>query len=263
MIVLLLGVLAASAGGPHADPAACGACHAPAPDGAPVGPPRPSAETCQACHPNADMHPVGVVPSEVAVPDGFPLEDGAVGCRTCHLTPTHAGQAGHPAPYLRGGPFAARQDFCFQCHDAGGFTRQDPHRPGQGDSQCAACHVRHPDAGLPPDAAHLRGGPAGVCRTCHPVAPHAGVSEHLGKRPDGTGVPVDADGAMGCWSCHDVHVAPAPRATQAHPAAEALRAAALAGSWAALPADLRWPGAADPPPATTTSSCDTCHRGIR
>ncbi len=78
---------ATSPASPHNRPDACEACHTTA--GPAVGAVSPgSEEACVGCHPGVEVHPVGIEPRDVAVPDGWPLADGALACSTCHSEPS-------------------------------------------------------------------------------------------------------------------------------------------------------------------------------
>ena len=262
MISLALVLLSVGlAGGPHTNPASCHACHTRADAG--VGPPRPDTETCQGCHAQADMHPVGVTPAETRVPDGWPLVDGTVSCRTCHDQPAHG--LALEAPYLRGEAGADREAFCFSCHQADTYQRDDPHHPNDTQASCAACHTAPPPAGAAPAEARLRGAPAQACATCHPGLPHAFAAAHLGQ-PAGGGLPATAQGAIACFTCHDVHGGHDSGRPAPSPFGAALRAAAGAGSWNGVPPSATWPGTPSrghPPllalPLQGDALCAACH----
>jgi hypothetical protein len=220
---------------PHGDPQACAACHEGGPEA--PGAALPIIETCTECHPDADMHPVGVEPQRIHVAEGWPLLEGQISCWTCHTEP--ACQAGEPAepPYLRGGPITRIQDFCYRCHTREEFTREDPHHPerrrDEADGSCAACHVGLPEEGAAPEDARLREIEGGVCATCHIEHPHFGTESHLHQPVEA--VPLDsipdvvalpADGTVRCWSCHEVHdetPEPSRRWHRGHSLAQALR----------------------------------------
>jgi hypothetical protein len=261
---------------PHEDPGACAACHLAGPPN--PGPALPIVETCVDCHPDADMHPVGLVPDQVRVAEGWPLLDGAVSCWTCHTEP--ACRAGEPAevPYLRGGPVERMQDFCYRCHDRETYTREDPHHPderrGEHDSTCTACHTGLPETGAAPEDARLREVEGGVCATCHIDEPHLGSRAHLHQQVEAVPlakvtepVALPADGAVRCWSCHEVHdetPEPHSRWHRGHSLAQALRADAREG-WE-LDDVEHWPcddPGEHPPmlalPLEDGSLCHACH----
>lgn len=207
---------------PHARPDACASCHTLTAAGQ-VDEARPTEESCRGCHPDADMHPVGMAPREVAVPADWPLEAGKVGCATCHAEPACAADRGKVSPWLRGGVPERKMDFCFRCHATERMERSNPHVASPDGSSCAACHTNRPVPGASVAGARLRLDPGEVCATCHPGPVHAGVTEHLGAVPTGLGpdvasrLPLTEGGAIACWTCHDVHqltpdVHPAPSA---------------------------------------------------
>lgn len=286
---------------PHGAADGCLACHAPPaepgegedkgegkPEGydaaVEVGPALPVVETCRSCHPTADMHPVSIAPDEVPVPEGWPLEDGLVVCSTCHAEPAHGGGAEDlPAPYHRGGPYAEVIDFCYVCHERLDYEREDPHHPAAArsndDPSCAACHTTAPEPGASFAESRLRESPEETCGTCHEGSIHQGAAEHVGETVDEAvraalppGIALTADGTIGCWSCHEVHLDPAPSAARrylkGHPLAEDLTARARAEDWAERidPEAARWPGASDeahppmlPLPTEDGALCRACH----
>lgn len=152
-------------------------------------PVRASEPSCIDCHPdkseNTSVHP--------AV---------AMGCDSCHAG-THSGEM--PAPKL----IADAPDLCFNCHDAGAFTKTVQHPPIAG-GMCLSCHDPHASSvakllkqSIPdlcftchdqgPFSKSVQHAPAagGMCTTCH--APHSGEIEKLlvTKLPDL------------CTTCHD------------------------------------------------------------
>lgn len=208
MIAWLLAA-ALAADSPHGAPDGCPACHLATDAG--VGPARPATPTCLGCHPTADMHPVGVSPVTTRVPDGWPLEDGRVTCATCHVEPAHPGV--DPAllsPWHRQGPYPRTLDLCARCHDLADYVRVDPHHATdatpRAEGGCAACHTSSPAPGAPLAEARLRTAPDKVCALCHEGPVHHGVEAHLGRpAPAGLPWPTGPDGAIACFTCHEVH----------------------------------------------------------
>lgn len=221
---------------PHEDPAACVECH----EGGPAspGPARPIVENCQRCHPDSDMHPVGLAPKNVKPAEGWPLLEGQVSCWTCHTEPACEAGEPSPVPYLRGGSYERINDFCYQCHARETYTREDPHHPderrSESDGSCAACHVGLPETGASSGDSRLREVEGGVCSTCHVHDPHFGTSSHLHEKVEDVprgGIPaviaLPEDGSVRCWSCHEVHdetPEPSRRWHRGHALAQALRA---------------------------------------
>lgn len=208
---------------PHDKPDACVACHAPGTDGRP-GAPLPVVATCRSCHPDADMHPVGVAPHDTPVPAGWPLEDGKLSCATCHAEPSCSADRADVAPWFRGGNPDRTLDFCYRCHAPARLERSNPHLPTTegGTDGCTACHSGRPEPGAAVAASRLRLAPAEACATCHPGPVHAGVVEHVGKVQTralsavaAAALPLDDGGTIACWTCHDVHAA-GPSAALAH-----------------------------------------------
>ncbi|MDP2310687.1 MAG: cytochrome c3 family protein [Pseudomonadota bacterium] len=198
---------------PHGQPGACAACHDPTAGAAP-GAVRPVDATCRSCHPDADMHPVGMEPQAIAIAPGFPLEAGVMTCATCHAEPSCDRAREGIAPFLRGGNPDRKVDFCNRCHEPARLERTDPHHPGEAsadDPTCAACHNGAPAPAAPPALARLMLSPADACVTCHPGPVHAGAAEHVGAvQPALAGelaeaLPLDAGNRIACWTCHDVH----------------------------------------------------------
>lgn len=259
LLLALLAVPALAVDSPHDRPDACLVCHDATASGG-VGAPKPSIPTCTACHASEarDMHAVGALPTaDVTVPKGWPLEDGRITCATCHAEPSCDAARSKAVPYHRGGPYATAQTFCFECHHQEDFGRSDPHHPAPGDlGTCTACHVRPPKEGASPADSDLRVKPGEVCVFCHGADGHLGTATHLGKHAD-TALPTD-DGAIACWTCHDVHTAPAAHPQRPRPGADVIRG--LAG-WGALERQAPEPG--HPPmlarPLDDGALCAACH----
>lgn len=205
---------------PHDNPGACAACHDPSAGPAP-GAVRPIEANCRSCHPDADMHPVGMRPRDIQIHEGWPLEDGVVTCATCHAEPGCDPAREHAVPYLRGGVPPRRMDFCYRCHQPTVLVRSNPHitlpPPATANDQCAACHAGLPQQGASPAESRLRLAPAEACATCHPSPVHLGVPEHTDAVLEAelsveaaSLLPLLSGGKIACWTCHDVHTSDTP-----------------------------------------------------
>lgn len=262
---------------PHGDPTACTACHAPGATPTEVGAALPIVATCRGCHPTADMHPVGISPNHVKVADGWPLEEGKLTCATCHAEPAHGGDAAAlQAPWHRGGPYPNVTRLCYSCHEAESYTRTSPHRPEVGkdpkDTSCAACHSGAPPEGASPEKARLRAGADKACTgSCHSETLHAGAYEHLGKVVEpavASQLPATMplhQGAVACYTCHDVHGTTAKGAHSTSALASGLKQRALEEDWRDLATQsVVLPEGDDPhamlsAPTSDGTLCRACH----
>lgn len=274
---LVATLLAAEVPNPHGAEDQCTACHVAPGPGEEVGAALPVVGTCLGCHPDADMHPVGVAPDRVKVPEGWFLEAGVMVCSTCHEEPSHGSTL--PSPWHRGGPYADVLDLCYSCHERTTYERSDPHHPqaprDPQDDSCAACHVAEPQPGAGVEGSRLREEVSETCRTCHEGSVHAGVESHMGEEvaaevratlPDA--VALTAEGRIGCFTCHEVHLD--PTSAHVHPRTRLgreLEQQIRSEDWSMLSgADLTWPGAsqAEHPsllglPASDGALCRACH----
>ena len=225
---------------PHGRAGQCLSCHA---EGA-----APAAATfqptaCAACHDPAVhdrlIHATGLAPEQVAVPEGNPLAEGRLDCRTCHLFACQPEGRGVPVS-LRGSPFARPGDFCFRCHERGEYQGLYPHGPRRplparllrqhrelADTleatllRCGACHggVRSSFGALDPKVGRPRVAGTELCRTCHFDRSHQ--YRHLGvslwqnsRRPEAMGrlaafqkswkvrLPLQEGQQIACTTCH-------------------------------------------------------------
>lgn len=238
---------------PHGAKDGCAACHESGTNGA-VGAPKPILATCRSCHPDADMHPVGMKPKAVAIASGWPLEAGVVTCATCHVEPAHGGAAATlPSPWHRGGPYPNTTAFCSSCHDLSVYTRQSPHTKEKSrdplGTTCTACHSTMPANGASPAEARTRVPADQSCTGCHEGMIHAGVTDHVGKSvspavraslpPE---VAVNTDGTIACWTCHEVHDGMTATHPMRRPLPDSLRSRALKEDWTAYGgASFLWP----------------------
>lgn len=204
---------------PHGRADGCASCHSPGSDGAP-GAPMPTIENCRGCHPDADMHPVGMPSIKAPIPAGWATEGDDMVCSTCHAEPACDPERPQAPPFLRGGPYSDPEAICWRCHIQQEHGRTDPHHPQshrfEGDQTCVSCHSGLPEAGAPPERSRLRLQGADVCSTCHELPQHLGVESHLGKKLGeyrtaldettwGALMAFDEGGVIQCWTCHEVH----------------------------------------------------------
>ncbi len=257
LALLLCLPLLSGADNPHASPDRCAACHEPGETPSKPGTARSSIVTCSGCHAAAagEMHAVGRAPKDAVIPAGWPLEHGLVACATCHAEPSCDPTRPQAPPWSRGGPYAESLQMCWQCHSEEGMDREDPHHPGTlrdpADRSCSACHLRIPAQGAAASDSSLLQDPDGLCAFCHEQVQHSGMASHMGavlgdlkgERPDL--FPLDSDGKIACWTCHEVHRdgdAVKVAGVTSEPLPGALRERLLARDWLdLLPPDVVWP----------------------
>lgn len=200
---------------PHGKMDRCTDCHTDSKTGALLA--ASPTLTCQLCHPDLP-HAVGIVPVRAVVPDDLPLEDGKLGCDTCHEEPEHHGKgiaADNPLFY-RGGPYASVGVFCSRCHQETAAARFNPHldmREKTGadrDTTCLFCHEEIPTGA--DVTADIRLPSAETCKGCHFDTTHAGSNEHLvalkpkiAAKAKKAGLPLGKGDRVTCSTCHDPH----------------------------------------------------------
>lgn len=247
---------------PHWRRDACGACHAaPATRAASNLRDADVNRLCNTCHdavwPHSYIHPVGMKPDKDMrrrMPEPFrrSLEraDGALTCATCHdvpmqCLPERAGERALNPRFFRGGPYKARTDLCYRCHDAEQYRRLNPHDQVAGDGAirehlCLVCHVDNRGLKQARSGAGLRfvaDDRAALCTGCHKSIPHPGGFSFSGRkdpshlvapspaiarrmqqaeRTHGVSLPLDpGSGKLHCATCHNPHA----RGVVARPAA--------------------------------------------
>jgi hypothetical protein len=195
-------------------------------------------KVCNRCHDTeeatADIHPVGMVPSDdetISIPKEFELTNGVLTCATCHdlktQTELNEEERKRNPLFLRGGPYYDRTDICFKCHNPEAYGQQSPHiqLDNNGEvieSRCLFCHSSRPDVevkGIRPKM--FKGDVSTFCYGCH-----AGKEEnhpvgvtHLGRDPSeerrdcikktekqekGLILPLYED-RLFCGTCHNPH----------------------------------------------------------
>jgi predicted CXXCH cytochrome family protein len=202
---------------PHRKRTLCFACHA---EGKPA--PLSSAATvavCQRCHGSGKIsgmsHPMTKVPPGYAIPQGWPLADGALTCVTCHL-PGHAdgtipGRPDEPAGarHLLRTVTAERTGICFRCHAKSQWTGRNPHQDAAiKQTGCTQCHAVNPEEG---DTESFVADINIVCLACHENPEHPGGIRHtvtLGPdMPEIPGsLPLGTGRRITCATCHDPHL---------------------------------------------------------
>ncbi len=74
------------------------------------------------------------------------------------------------------------------------------------DFACLDCHTEVPKEGETSPTYFLVDAPSENCLGCHDDATHPGSKKHVGKEIK-TGLPLDENGKIACFTCHDPHPA--------------------------------------------------------
>ena len=185
------------------------------------------------------------IPSEMSLPDNFPLKRALNGekqltCTTCHddkkLNNRKASSNKVPEDldtkadsFIRGGPYEPLSNFCYRCHDKQSNQRENLHimLGDQGEiikKQCTYCHEKVPDRDKAANTGDRQNKPKlrlpadKLCYGCHLKTPHLNAALHQVK-PDETMrkrintysteqkilIPLGDKGEVMCTSCHSPH----------------------------------------------------------
>ncbi len=179
-----------------------------------------SAQLCNQCHSDFNLHPVmfspAVVAPEMLIPAVFPLGSrgrakGKIVCITCH----DVHQEGAANLLLRGLPgqpgqssrFKVRLDMCKACHGEA-LAEKNPHN--QSDKNCQYCHLTDPTL-ITEEKSAVRSDFLKLCLFCHEktdprhyqqVNPFA--DEKLRELIPSLTLPLD-EGKTTCITCHAPH----------------------------------------------------------
>lgn len=193
---------------------------------------------CHSDSPSTYIHPVNIEPTpekKERMPEDYPLENGELTCLSCHDIYKQCQEQLFDRNSLRGAPYSARTDFCYQCHEKKTHEKLNPHHQIDDNGEliiknCLICHEEKPDEHhatfkdirLITDIEQL-------CRRCHQVSgKHSGNADHMGIKPSPEGqkridameerynvrLALDENGRMTCITCHNPHqegVIPEPR----------------------------------------------------
>jgi len=177
-------------------------------------------------------HPVNLKPSKaVKVPKTFPLNHrGEISCETCHgieeIEDIPFEEVDTKAEaFLREGPYAEPEKFCYRCHEEKAYRRRNVHdlldaRGKYEKKACEYCHEKalDPEKDYTREQLRLRLPPQTLCLGCHLKTPHLNALDHLTK-PDkdmrrrmrdaerklGIILPLDDAGRIMCATCHAPH----------------------------------------------------------
>jgi predicted CXXCH cytochrome family protein len=171
---------------------------------------------CNRCHGTGevvgDIHPLRKVPPEITPPAQWPLKKGFLTCMTCH----YAGHKEHAGgwKFLRGAPYADRNDFCANCHKPDSFKGRNPHLDINAGTGCEFCHAERPVPGRDTiETVKFIADPNILCLRCHATPPHPAGYEHTmvveaaRAATIPKGLPVYRGDKIVCATCHNPHIA--------------------------------------------------------
>jgi len=179
---------------PHWNKATCQACHVSAsPTAENSGLQTTDAEQlCEGCHGNRGgalpcRHSSDIPAADHRMPDSYreALQDGQLACTTCHdltvqcLSPSRSHSFANPG-FVRDRTSRNRGEQCFECHDASGYEKLNPHAMEAGDPAqptCTFCHASMPvkdERGWLSVDFNVPGSLNDMCLGCHTIQPHPG-----------------------------------------------------------------------------------------
>ncbi len=220
---------------PHGNRFLCFACHpGKIKEGvdAPLGDERDIEKMCNGCHGVEGVkkapHVVGVTSSSESTWRmdylGYPLDQGKLICTTCHDEISHRKPDPANPKFLRGGPYAVKDQFCYRCHLEDKDQLTNPHR--QIDpfgririESCRFCHRKDPDLlkVKAPGNYELVGDEIGICSNCHPDRPHPDRNHNVPMGGDKLArkiayeqrhqvvLPLGEANVVKCSTCHNPH----------------------------------------------------------
>jgi hypothetical protein len=213
---------------PHWQADACDVCHAAEPA---VIPPQEADSLCLSCHDGvaavAEAHSVGrpAAGPNLRFPEGWPLNDGRLGCLTCHDISRHCDRSAQ-RPVLNPvmlRTFEADRPFaiCGECHVSEQPWRVNPHQQlvGRREGTQARRHEGEESEGGRVIAAS-NGGEVLLdsCLFCHAAAPSIPAD---GRRTGEAALRIGDEGL--CLSCHNRHWDFSPRGHIGRPVTDVVR----------------------------------------
>ncbi len=212
--------------------------------------------TCNNCHKvladNTHMHPLATAVPETMVarmPKDFSKTllqknktEKSLRCSTCHdivaqcIETRFVDEKINPQ-FLRGGPYRARTELCYQCHDRKAYQRLNSHDQISESGEilvekCLICHMRIPkeleDGSAVDTELQVQTDYSALCLNCHRWTPHpggnfafmdkggpkhlvkpsAGIRQHMLKmeKINSLILPLqDDNGQIYCATCHNPH----------------------------------------------------------
>lgn len=234
-------------GDPHWNKATCRTCHV---DASPTAEnsglqTKDAEQLCKGCHGSRGgalpcRHSSNIPAGAHPMPDSYraALKNGQLACTTCHdltvqcLNPSRSYSFSNPG-FIRDRKSRSRGEQCFECHDAAGYERLNPHVMEAGDPPqptCTLCHTTMPlkdERGWISADFNMAGTLNDMCRGCHRVQPHPGsmfssgpatwnhlavpsaeILENMQQAEQRLGFvfPLDpSNGEIYCATCHNPH----------------------------------------------------------
>jgi hypothetical protein len=179
-------------------------------------------QLCNRCHESglskANAHPLKKLEGKYLErsPKDWPLQDGMLTCLTCHTGGDSPTFDKNNPNFLRGAPYANRNDVCWNCHVQAEFRELNPHEAINRMEGCEFCHSSRPDpAKMANQEIKFKGDIVLLCIRCHSDDAHPGGKDHTGP-PDKEKMaksnikipkdfPLDYLGRMTCSTCHNQH----------------------------------------------------------